>query len=158
MKHKSFIFLFTLLIIIIVSFFFVVPKFINKQIDPFYLEEEYYGSSSLEEFDINTLKQLITEKKSFAVFVYQPMCITSQEFNEVLDKFQQKHPVTFYKISFSTLSKANMADPIKYYPSFIIYKEGKPIDFLEADKEDDTKYYQNVEDFEDWFMQYILLK
>lgn len=158
MKHKPFLFLFILLIIIIVSFFFIVPTFINKQIDPFYLEEEYYNSSSLEEIDIDSLKTMLDEKKNFAVFVYQPMCVTSQEFNDVLNEFQQKHQITFYKISFSTLTKANMADPIKYYPSFVIYKEGKPVDFLEADKEEDTKCYQDVEDFEDWFMQYVLLK
>ena len=52
----------------------------------FYLEEKYYGNSVFNEIDSNDLNNLINDKESFAIFIHQPFCSTSYEFNKILDE------------------------------------------------------------------------
>ena len=56
----------------------------------FSLEEKYYGQSGIKEITENELEKLREEKESFAVFIYQPMCVTSSDFEEVLKRARQK--------------------------------------------------------------------
>ena len=56
------------------------------------------------------------------------------------------------------MKTTKMYDNIKYYPSFAIYKDGKIIDYLEADSDEDLNRYKDVVEFEKWFKSYIQLK
>lgn len=134
-------------------FFILKPK--NKTFD---LEEKYYGENKIIEIEGQELEKLINEKESFAVFVYQPMCITSSDFESVLNEFLEENKVTIYKIAFSSLKERKVGEEIKYYPSFILFQKGKRIDFLEANKEEDLRFYESKEGFKSWFTKYINLK
>ena len=46
---------------------------------------------------------------------------------------------------------------IKYYPSFVIFKDGKIIDYLEADNDEDIDIYNSEEAFKTWLSTYIKL-
>ncbi|MDD2505062.1 MAG: hypothetical protein PHF21_02180 [Bacilli bacterium] len=131
---------------------------INKKENNFFLENTYYGESELIDINIKKLNELISEKKSFAVLVYQDMCVASSDFNKIVQTFQTEKEITFYKIPFSKLKESDLNKTIKYYPSFMIYKKGVLIDYLKADKNDNIKYYQTVEGFESWFLNYVILK
>ena len=54
----------------------------------FALEEKYYGINLLEEINLEKLKELRESKESFGVFVYQPLCSNSDDFEIVLKEFQ----------------------------------------------------------------------
>ena len=110
-------------------FFILKPK--NKTFD---LEEKYYGENKIIEIEGPELEKLINEKESFAIFVYQPMCITSSDFESVLNEFLKENKISIYKIAFSKLKELKVGDKINYYPSFILFENGKRIDFLEANK------------------------
>lgn len=150
-KHFVLIFGITLLFIIILVLIFKNQK-------PFYLENKYYKDTSLEEINIKKLNNLINKKESFGLFVYQSMCFSSDDFESVLKKFQKDYQVGFYKISFSNISKTTLKKYIKYYPSFIIFKKGKVIDYLEADKDQDVESYTSKKGFAKWFLQYVKLQ
>lgn len=113
----------------------------------FYLEEKYYGNSVFDEIDSNDLNDLINDKESFAIFIHQPFCSTSYEFNKILTMFAEENKISFYKISFDEMKKTVMYENIKYYPSFAIYNNGKLIDFLEADSNEDLNRYKDMEEF-----------
>ena len=51
-----------------------------------------------------------------------------------------------------------MYDNIKYYPSFAIYNNGKLIDFLKVDSDNDLNRYKDIEEFKNWFNSYIKMK
>lgn len=127
-----------------------------KKEQPFYLENQYYETNTMEEIDLEEYKHLVDRKESFALFVYQPMCVTSSDFEQVLNHFQKEYQISFKKIAFSKIKEETKF--LKYYPSFILYKEGKMIDFLEADKEEDLNVYQSKEEFESWLTKYVKLK
>ena len=100
----------------------------------------------------------IDDKESFAIFIHQPFCSTSYEFNKILTMFAEENKISFYKISFDEMKKTVMYENIKYYPSFAIYNNGKLIDFLEADSNEDLNRYKVMEEFKNWFNSYIQMK
>ena len=61
--------------------------------------------------------------------------------------------------SFGTQNKDNsIMETIEYTPSIILYKEGKPVAFLDANSNKDIKYYESVEGLTKWFNKYTLNK
>lgn len=146
-----------ILIILLIALVILVVNLSNKD-KKFYLEDKYYKEAKINEIDENKLESLINDKESFVVFVYQPMCITSSSFNELLNEFTNKYNMTIYMIPFSSIKDTNLEKHVKYYPSFVIFNNGKVVDYLKADSDDDTKCYENLPDFEDWFFSYVLLK
>ena len=129
----------------------------NKQ-NTFSLDEEYYNSSSFTELDKNTFDNLISNKKTFAIFIYQPLCSASYEFNKVLTEFSKTYQISFYKLSFNNMKETKLRNDIKHYPSLVIYNKGKIIDYLDADSDEDLEYYKSVDGFKKWFSNYVLIK
>lgn len=154
MKKKMIIFLSALFVLIIG----IVILFTEKNEKSFYLENNYYGTNKMTEIKIDELNELIDNKESFAVFIYQPMCITSSDFESVLSDFLEDNHLSIYKIAFSSIKDTDIGKTVKYYPSFIIYKKGKIVDFLEANKDEDVDFYTSKEGFEKWFTSYIKMR
>lgn len=152
MKKKG---LMIMLIILIVICFLII--LLNKK-EKFYLEDKFYGSNELITIDGKELENLINSKDSFGVFVYQTMCATSTDFSEILKEFQKDNLISFYMISFSDIKDVKQCNYLKYYPSFIIYKEGKMVDYLDANSNSDIKFYKNKDEFKKWITQYIEIK
>lgn len=130
----------------------------NKNEETFLLNEKYYESSEFNELSAESLNNLINDKESFAIFIYQPLCSSSNELNKVLIEFTTKYQISFYKLSFTNMKETQLKNYIKYYPSVVIFKEGKIVDYLDADSDEDIEYYKNIEGFEKWFSSYVSLK
>ena len=145
MKKK--VLLIILIILIVLSF--LVTIILKQNNKPFYLEDSYYGINNVTEINVDELNELINNKKSFAVFVYQPMCITSCDFEKVLDEFLEEEKISIYKIAFSDIRDTEIGKSVKFYPSFII---------LESNKDEDVNYYTSKEGFKKWFTKYVKLK
>lgn len=124
----------------------------------FELEEKYYKNPSLNEIDISLFNTLIENKESFVVFIYQPMCSSSNNFNNIIDEFIEKYQISFYKLSFSDLKQTELKNCVKYYPSLVIFNSDKMIDYLDASEEADTNYYKNVDELKKWFTKYVVIK
>lgn len=155
MKKKVIISLSALFILVITITIILTT---NKNEKSFYLENNYYGTNSMTEIEVDELNKLIDNKESFAVFVYQPMCVTSSDFESVLYDFLEQERISIYKIAFSKIKDTKIGESIKYYPSFIIYNKGKMVDFLEANKDEDVNYYTSKKGFESWFTKYVKLR
>ena len=89
------------------------------------------------------------------MFIYQPLCTTSYNFNKVVTKFMNMYNVSFYKMSFANMKETNLKSKIKYYPSFAIFKDGELVDSLDANSEEDTNIYKSVDYFAKWFSSYV---
>lgn len=124
----------------------------------FYLDEKYYGTGVFMEITPEELVALIDRKESFAIFIHQPFCSTSYEFNKVLTEFANEEQISFYKISFDDMQKTSLGETIAYYPSLAIYKEGELIDFLDAESDEDLNKYKDKAAFAEWFGGYIQYK
>lgn len=149
--------IFKIIFLIVIVLFVIVFLPFRKEKE-FFLEEKYYGNYDIKEIEMDELNQLIDNSESFAVFVYQPMCTISSDFESILNDFLQENSISIYKISFSNIKDTELGKEIKYYPSFIIYHNGKMVDFLEANKDSDISYYSSKEEFKEWFSEYVKLK
>lgn len=155
MKKRFLVFLIPIIVLIIILGLFVFSGIGSRK---FYLEDSYYGQAGFKEIDASELNQLIADQKSFALFIYQPACVTSAEFEEVLSSAIEEKSLTVYEIAFSKLAQTTIGDRIPYYPSFAIFKKGKLVDFLQSDQDEDTAKYQNKADFLDWLTSYVAIK
>jgi len=142
-------------IIILLFFVCLILGGCTKDENKFSLDEKYYENNEYINLDKDSLDTLIENKESFAVFIYQPLCTASYEFNKVLTEFSNIYQVSFYKIAFSDIKDTPISNYVKYYPSLIIYNKGKVVDYLDADNDKHTEYYKSVEDFAKWFSKYV---
>ncbi len=122
------------------------------------LDQEYYGHGEIGNISIDQMRSMIDEKKSFVVFVSQPDCRTADKLREILQDFITKYPMQIFEVSFSDLKSSGLADEVKYYPSVIIYRDGKIADFLDANDGEDSAAYNSLEGFEEWFTNQVILK
>ena len=119
------------------------------------LEEKYYKRSEFIDIDHSKVEDLIKSKDSFVVFIYQPMCTMSSGFEELLDEYMDIRKISIYKMSFTDMKKTDLKNTVRFYPSFIIFKDGEVVDFLDADSDEDTKKYKEVDAFKEWFESYV---
>ena len=144
------------LITLIISLVVILKRIIP--IRPFYINDEYYESSLIKEITIEELNKLTEEKKSFWLFIYQPMCIVSSNFNEIVTNYSKTNQLTFYKIEFNKIKGTSLNKKITYYPSFVLYKKGKVKTYLDATKDSDIEYFSSEKGFNEWINKYLKLK
>jgi len=147
-----------ILVICILIVFCIIGNGCNKKEEKFLLNDKYYSNTSFQEINVESYNDLIDKKESFGMFIYQPLCVNSYEFNKVLTNFSEQQQISFYKMSFQDIGDTNLSEVIKYYPSFVIFKEGKIVDYLDADSNEDINYFKSTEEFKEWFGNYVVLK
>ena len=155
MKKKWLIISVVVLILVVAAI--VVFLIFQNQSKIFSLESKYYNTGEKIEINISELEELINDKESFVVLVSQDMCLASSNFEVVINDFLEEYPITIYEINYSELKESDLGDFLEYYPSFVIYKNGKMVDFLDANADEDTDYYKTKEGFKNWVTQYVNL-
>lgn len=155
MKKKWLIISIVALIIVVAAI--VVFLIFQNQSKIFSLESKYYNTGEKIEINTSELEELINDKETFVVFVSQDMCLASSNFEVVINDFLEEYPITIYEINYSELKESDLGDFLEHYPSFVIYKNGKMVDFLDANADEDTDYYKTKEGFKNWFTQYVNL-
>ena len=140
-------------IIIIILLLVIVVTGCKKK--AFSLEEKYYDEANLVEIDDSKFNELLENKESFAIFIYEPSCITSSEFSKVIEEFSEKYNLYLYSISFQDMKNTVLSEKVKFCPSFAIYKKGKLVDYLDASSDEDTDVYKSVDNLSEWFFGYV---
>ena len=152
---KRNLFVLTIVLMTVALLIVVFQKSGNQK---FYLEDKYYGNGNYEEIEASELDALIDDRESFVLFVYQPGCVNSANFEKVLDEFIDDEDILIKRIAFSDIKDTSIGDDIKYYPSFAIFNKGTMVDYLDAESSEDLNYYNSLSDFKDWFTSYVNLK
>ena len=155
MKKKWLIISIVALTIVVATI--VVFLIFQNQSKIFSLESKYYNTGEKIEINISELEELISDKESFVVFVSQTMCLASSNFEVVINDFLEEYPITIYEINYSELKESDLGDFLEHYPSFVIYKNGKVVDFLDANADEDTDYYKTADGLRSWLTTYISL-
>lgn len=154
MKNRRSLIIITIsLVVILVAFVVIMLTRTHK----FTLSPEYYGAAEVQNINIDELQSLIDGQKSFGLFISQPACQASADLGKYLQEFADTHSLKFYEISFSTIKDSNIIPDLKFYPSFAIFHNGRVVNFLEADSDEDAAAYTSVDGFEDWFSGYVEL-
>lgn len=154
MKKKLLILLFSILLLIIIIT--LVVKLKKEQV--FYLNDKYYGTSSLIETDTNEIDNLIKNKESFALLVHSSEgCNVSKDFEKIIKEFIDTYEISLYSTSFKNMCETKISKQMIYTPSVVIFKKGKLVTYLNAISNEDLPYYESKENFKEWFSKYVFL-
>lgn len=125
--------------------------------EKFYLEDSYYGDNKLIEINNDDLKKLEEDKKDFVLFVYLPGCSSCVEFKTVLEDFLTENNININYISILDTDGTSVENKVKFAPSFMVYKDGKVVDLLDSNSDEDLSYFKSAESFKNWLEKYIYL-
>ncbi len=114
--------------------------------------------SYIQNISVDQLHTFINEKRDFTLFVSQPNCITATNLRQIISDLSRQQSAVIYEIPFSQLRASGLANEVRFYPSFIIYRHGEIVDFLDANDSADTDAYTSADGFRNWLTQYVLLK
>lgn len=160
MKKNYIIFILSVIFLILLSLF-LYKLISNKNVkkEKFYLDDTYYNSTFLIEVSKDQIKELEDKKASFLVFVKLPGCSSCEEFQKVLKEFISNNSISFYTVEYKDrLKGTKMYNKVKYSPSVVIYQNGEVRDFLDANSDNDIKYYESSDGLKSFLEKSIYLK
>ena len=132
----------------------------------FTMDDNLYNNESETVFiDLATYEEyqaLLDEKKSFAIYIYDPACAGCIAFSPILTEYLQDNNLKFYRI---TASVAKSKDsPVKEEftgtPSVFLFNKGEYVTFLDvhSSKKLHINAFASKEGFGEWFTKYVNLK
>ena len=119
----------------------------------FYLEQKYYGKNDFVKVNNKDISRL--RKENYLLFTYNNYCTFPKPCEDVFKEFIVHYDVAILSIPFDEYKKTSFYKKVKYAPSVIIVRDGKIVDYLDADSDDDLDRYQDTSAFEEWLGQYI---
>ena len=123
----------------------------EKQIEKFHLNNKYYNEGKL--ITIKNLDDL--KNDSYILYTYNNFCTFNVPCEDIFKSYMEKYKIDFYGIPFDDFKKTSLYKEVKYAPSIILVKEGKIVEYLDANSNKDLEKYQDTKKFEEWINKYI---
>ena len=98
---------------------------------------------------------ILNSNDTYALFVYLPGCTSCAGFKPVVEEFAASKQIPVYQISLETVKDIEDFRVIRFTPSMVLFKDGRMLAWLDANNNEDTKYYQNVENLSTWISEYL---
>lgn len=124
----------------------------------FRMEEELYAKSEAIDIKKEDYEKLIEEKKSFVIMVDKPDCYTTADMRKRMTEFPDDMQFKYYRIMWSQAKDSSLHEYVKFVPSVAIIHNGKVVDFLDADSDEDTAKYNEAQALQDWIRSYIIFE
>lgn len=150
MKNKNILIIIGIIILItiIISLNLNLKSKIN-------LSEQYYQYGTIKDITKEELLTKINNKENFILFTNNNFCTFKISCEEIFKESAQELNITILKIPFNEFKTTKLHDTIKFAPSVIIIKDGKIIEYLDPEKNDDLSKYQDKKEFTSWIKEYI---
>ena len=108
---------------------------------PFRLDDEYYAKS-----------EAITIKKDE---YDKPGCVMTADMMGFMADFPDDMQFKYYRMLWEDVAQSSLHEYVKFTPSMAVIYEGKVIDWLQADKDEDADYFNNADALQRWIREYI---
>ena len=122
---------------------------------PFRLDDEYYATSEAITITKSDYEQLITNKKTFIVMIDKPGCTTTQAMREYMSNFPADMQFKYYRMMWQEVKNSSLHNFVKFTPSVAIINNGEVKVWLQADRDEDTEYFNSSEALQSWIRKYI---
>lgn len=155
MKKSIKILIASLVGIVIISGSVVLAVSILNADHRYRLDDEYYAESKELNIEKDEYEDLVSNKKSFVILVDKPGCITTPGMRYNLRDFPEDMQFQYYRIMWDEAKKSSLHEYVKFVPSVAIVYRGEVKVWLQADRDEDTKYFENADDLRDWIKKYI---
>ncbi|MGM9850329.1 MAG: thioredoxin domain-containing protein [Bacilli bacterium] len=123
----------------------------EKNIEKFYLNNKYYNEGKF--ITIKNIDDL--KNDTYVLYTYNNYCTFKKPCENVFKEYMEKYKIDFYGMPFDSFKKTSLYKEVRYAPSIILVKDGKIIDYLDANKNKDLDKYQDAKKFEEWINKYI---
>ena len=144
------------IVIFCITIFFGGFFLIHSQIPKtFRLEDELYAKSEAIDIKKEDYEKLISEKKSFIIMVDKPDCYTTANMRKYMSGFPDDMQFKYYRIMWEDAKESSLHEYVKFVPSVAIIYKGQVKQWLQADRDEDTKYFENADDLKEWSHKYI---
>ena len=134
----------------------IIIKLTNRKSGDIILDDKYYNKGEYVEVLSNEVNEL--KDSTYVLFTYNNYCSLPIPCDKIFKQFMEKYKIDFLSITFEEFKKTYLYETVKFAPSVIIIKNGKIIDYLRSDDNDDLEKYQDVKEFKNWISKYIKLK
>jgi len=143
------------LLVCIYVFFFNNKKEDTSKVT---LDDIYYKKSDAIDVTNYELEDLLNNKGSFLLYVYNSYCTFKIPCETIFEEYLDSKNITMLKIAIDEFKNTSLYSTIKYAPSFVIISDGEIVAFLDANSDEDLNRYQDTDEFGTWLSSYINLK
>ena len=120
------------------------------------LSREYYGEfGDFMGLSKGEYEKLTEERKSFVIFVDQDGCTTADKLEGFVRDWASEKKVKVYRMMFSDALTTSLHESVRYYPSVVVVRDGKPVAWLRADADEDADAYNEAGAFRTWISKYL---
>lgn len=119
----------------------------------FYLTDKYYNKGEYVKISSSELENI--KNDSMIIYTYNNFCNLPIHCETIFQEFMDKYKIDFISIPFSGFKNTTFYHDVSFAPSIIIVNNGKIIDYLKADSDNDYDKYQKVDVFEEWLSKYV---
>ena len=144
--------------LVVIGITLAIVLIFSRGKNKFYLEDKYYNNSGLTDTSVKSLEDLVKNKKSFILFVYNDFCSFSIPCDSVFDETSTSLNIQILQIPYRDFKTSKLSSKLKYAPSIMIFEKGKVVDYLDAESDDDYDLYQDVTKFKIWLSNYIYIE
>lgn len=106
--------------------------------------------SGLTEITAEEFQRMVKAKKNFVVVAHMTICPAEYPLTTVAKELAREENMTIYALTEEEFKKTELAEKIKYLPTAVIYKNGEMVKYLDAEDNNDMKYYQSKEGLMEW--------
>ena len=114
-----------------------------------------YGRSEVIEITAGEFDQLVAEKKSFVVVLHMVVCPAEFPVTNSAKELAHVEGMVIYSLVEDEFKQTMLAKTIKYLPSVAIIHEGELAGYLDAEADEDVKYYKTAAGLKEWVEQYV---
>ncbi len=151
MKIKKIIMVIVFIILIPLSLLFITN--LTKQ--KITLESKYYNTGKFIDINVANLNELLNNKENFILFTYNNFCTFKVSCDEIFNESIKELNITILKIPFDEFKTTDLYNEVNYAPSVILIKDGKIVEYLDPEKNEDLPKYQDKKEFTSWIKKYI---
>lgn len=119
------------------------------------LESKYYNTGKFIDINVANLNELLNNKENFILFTYNNFCTFKVSCDEIFNESIKELNITILKIPFDEFKTTDLYNEVNYAPSVILIKDGKIVEYLDPEKNEDLPKYQDKKEFTSWIKKYI---
>jgi len=135
---------------------FAIVFALNSDPSHFRLDDEYYGESEAIDIRKDEYEDLIAKKKTFVVMVDKKGCFTTETMRDNMANSPEDTQFKYYRMMWDEVKESSLHKYVKFTPSVAIVYKGEVKTWLQADRDEDSKYFESTDALKEWLQQYII--
>ena len=147
MKNKK-IWITCIVVVLLVIILLVILTLNDK-----HLSKKYYGKHEFITVETEDIEKMRNE--TYLLYIHYDYCIFTVPTDNVIQEMMDKYNISVLKMHYEKFSKTYLHDEVKYAPSLLIVKNGKILDFLDAESDEDLPIYQDSNKMAEWVSKYV---